>query len=422
VVPFVSNLFLLLTTLYVILRIDWQLALIALAVAPVLFALARTYKPRLRRRSREARTLETNAMSVIQEVLSSLRVVKAFAQEKREEERFVARSKEGMRARLSIALAEGGLGLLIGMTTAVGFAAVLVVGVRSVQAGTLTLGTLLLVTSYLNQIYSPLKTISRKFASVQTHLTSAERAFGLLDVEPDVEDRPGARTLRRARGGFVFENVSFAYPGHPPVLSDVSFRVEAGTRVGLAGETGSGKTTLAGLLLRFHDPSAGRILLDGADLREIRLGDLREQFSLVPQDPVLFSTSIEENIAYARPQASHEDVVAAARAANAHEFIMDLPEGYRTRVGERGMRLSGGERQRVALARAFLKDAPILVLDEPTSALDPGTEEAVLDAMTRLMERRTTLIVAHRPSTLDACDQVLVLRDGRLVQPVEAAS
>jgi ATP-binding cassette subfamily B protein len=422
VVPFVGAAFLLATTLYVILRIDWQLALIALAVAPVLFWLARTYKPRLRRRSREARKLETDALSVIQEVLTSLRVVKAFAQERREEERFVERSKEGMRARLSIAWAEGGLGLLIGLTTALGAAAVLVVGVRNVQAGTLTLGTLLLVISYLNSIYSPLKTISRKFASIQTHLASAERAFGLLDVAPDVEDRPGARTLRRARGAFVFEGVSFAYPGNPQVLCDVSFRVDAGTRVGLAGETGSGKTTLAGLLLRFHDPSAGRILLDGVDLRELRLADLREQFSLVPQDPVLFSTSVEENIAYARPQASHDQVVAAAKAANAHEFICALPEGYGTRVGERGMRLSGGERQRVAIARAFLKDAPILVLDEPTSALDPDTESAVLEAMARLMEKRTTLIIAHRPTTLEACDQVLVLRDGAMVSTLGAAS
>jgi ATP-binding cassette subfamily B protein len=264
--------------------------------------------------------------------------------------------------------------------------------------------------------------MSRKVASVQMHLAGAERAFALLDQPCDVEERPDALPLGRARGDFVFERVTFAYPGSTPVLRDASFRIAVGTRVGLAGETGSGKTTIAGLMLRFHDPVEGRILLDGIDLRDLRLRDLRKQFSVVPQDAVLFSTTIEENIAYARPEASHDEVVAAARAAGAHAFIESFPDGYGTRVGERGMRLSGGERQRVALARAFLKDAPVLVLDEPTSALDPATEREVLEAMERLMRGRTTLIIAHRESTLDACDQVLVLRDGTLVHPVEAAS
>jgi ATP-binding cassette subfamily B protein len=421
-VPLVSSAVTLASMLYVSLRIDWQLALIALSVSPVLFFLARAYRRNLRSRSRQAKRLETDAMAVVQEVLTSLRVVKAFAQEDREQERFERRFGESMRARLAIARQEGGLGLLMGLTLALGTAAVLVIGVKNVQAGALTLGSLLLLMVYLTQLYSPLKTISRKVASVQSHLASAERAFALLDEAPDVEERPGARGLARARGAFAFEGVSFAYPGSRQVLRNITCQVAAGTRLGLAGETGSGKTTLASLLMRFHDPASGRILLDGVDLRDLRLRDLREQFSLVPQDPVLFSTSIEENIAYARPQASRDEVVAAARAANAHDFIEALPEGYRTLVGERGMRLSGGERQRVALARAFLKDAPILVLDEPTSALDTGTERGVLEAMRRLMRNRTTLIIAHRVSTLLACDQVLTLRDGELVRAVGVPS
>jgi ATP-binding cassette subfamily B protein len=327
-----------------------------------------------------------------------------------------------MRARLGIAWAEGRLGMLLGLTMAAGTAAVLVVGARNVQAGALTLGGLLQVMAYLGQLYAPLKTIGKKVAGLQRQMAGAERAFALLDERPDVEERPGARPLRRARGALEFEGVRYAHDDGRPVLRDVGFRIPAGARVGLAGQTGAGKTTLAGLLLRFADPDAGRVLLDGADLRELRLEDLRRQFSVVPQDTVLFSTSIEENIAYARPGATPEQVRAAARAANAHDFIESFPEGYATRVGERGMRLSGGERQRVALARAFLKDAPVLVLDEPTSALDPGTEGEVLEAMDRLMRDRTTLIIAHRSTLLDACDEVYVLRDGVVAAAVGVAS
>jgi ATP-binding cassette subfamily B protein len=291
-----------------------------------------------------------------------------------------------------------------------------------VQAGALTLGGLLQVMAYLGALYAPLKTISRKVASVQSHLAGAERAFAVLDERPDVEERPDALPLRRARGALAFEDVRFAHDDGREILRGVSFAMAPGSRVGLAGVTGAGKTTLASLLLRFHDPTAGRVLLDGVDLRDLRLADLRGQFAVVPQEAVLFSTSIEENIAYARPEASRQEVVAAAKAANAHAFIEALPDGYRTAVGERGMRLSGGERQRIALARAFLKDAPLLVLDEPTSALDARTESDVLQAMDRLMRDRTTLIIAHRPSLLQACDQVLLLRDGTLVAARDAAA
>jgi ATP-binding cassette subfamily B protein len=270
--------------------------------------------------------------------------------------------------------------------------------------------------AYLAQLYAPLKTMSKKAGSLQSYLASAERAFALLDEEPDVNERPRARAVRRVRGEVVFDNVSFSYDGEQPVLQDVSIRVRSGTRVGVAGATGAGKTTCVSLLNRFYDPTKGRILLDGVDLRDYRLADLRAQFAIVLQEPLLFSTSIGENIAYARPEASSEDIAAAAVAAGAHEFVAKLPDGYNTLVGERGVRLSGGERQRVSLARAFLKDAPVLILDEPTSSVDVNTEAAIMEAMYRLMEGRTTFMIAHRLSTLEGCDERIELASGRVTQ------
>ena len=415
VIPFITAAFTLVSMLYVTFRLDWQLATVALAVSPFLFIIAKIYRRQLRHQSRQAKRLESAALSVIQEALTALRVVKAFGQEDREQARFVRRSSESMRARIRLAFAEGGLGLLLGLTTAIGTAAVLFIGVRNVLAGTLTLGALLLVMGYLSQLYSPLKTISKKIASIQSHLASAERASALLDEAPDVSERPGARPVRRAEGALAFHHVSFSYDGAQPVLADISFDVPAGTRVGIAGKTGAGKTTLMGLLTRFYDPTAGQILLDGLDLRDYKLADLRDQFAIVLQEPVLFSSSIAENIAYACPDASEEEIVQAAKAANAHDFIVDLSDGYETQVGERGMCLSGGERQRIALARAFLKDAPILIMDEPTSSVDMKTEAGIMEAMERLMYGRTTFMIAHRLTTLENCDVLLVIEDGQLV-------
>jgi ATP-binding cassette subfamily B protein len=349
---------------------------------------------------------------VVQEVLTSLRVVKAFGQEDREQERFVRHYERGLVARLQLLLAEGGLRTLTGLTTAVATAAVLFVGVRHVQTGILTLGDLLLVMAYLAQLHQPITTMSSRAAGLQSHLAGAERAMALLDRIPDVVDQPNAKRIQRAQGDLVFRNVSFAYPDGPPVLENVSFEVRAGTRLGIAGQTGIGKSTVVSLATRFYDPTAGAILLDGSDLRDYRLDDLREQFGIVLQDSVLFSTTVAENIAYAKPDASPEEIEAAARAANAHDFISRLEKGYDTLVGERGMSLSGGERQRIALARAFLKDAPILILDEPTSSVDVGTESLIMEAMTRLMHGRTTIMIAHRLSTLADCDQFLLLERG----------
>lgn len=415
VLPFVTASVTFVSMLYVIFKIDWQLALVALVVSPILALSTRISRRSLRRQSRQVKMVESAAFSVVQEVLGALRLVKAFGQEDREQQRFVRHASEGMRARIRYTLAVNLLGLLRGMATTLGTAAVLYIGVRHVQLGILSLGGLLVVMGYLSQLYSPLRTISRKIASLQSHLVSAERAFALLDEAPDVAERPDARAIARANGAIAVRCVSFTYDGAQPILKDVDFSIPAGMRVGIAGSTGAGKTTLMSLMTRFYDPTDGQILLDGVDLRDYKVTDLRDQFAIVLQETVLFSTTIGENIAYARPDASEEQIVRAARAANAHDFIVGLPEGYDTQVGERGMRLSGGERQRIALARAFLKDAPILIMDEPTSSVDMKTETGILDAMERLMRARTTFMIAHRLTTLENCDLLLVIEDGRLV-------
>lgn len=413
-IPLVAAFITLGAMIYVTARIDWQLALVALTVAPFLYLFTRIYKKRMRSRYRDVKGLESDALQVLQEVLTSLRVVKAFGREADEQERFVQHSSKGVRAHIRLAFTEGLFSLLINLSAALGAAAVLFIGIRNVQAGVLTLGELLMVIAYIAQLYSPLKTISKTVGTLQSSLASIERSYELIDEAPEVRERPDALSIKRAAGEIEFRQVSFAYEDQTPVLQDISFHIAAGMRVGIAGRTGAGKTTLVSLVARFYDPTVGEILLDKVDLRDYKLADLRDQFAIVLQEPVLFSTSIAENIAYARPGASEEEIIAAAQAANAHDFILNLPEGYQTTVGERGMRLSGGERQRISLARAFLKDAPILILDEPTSSVDVKTEAEIMDAMQRLMQGRTALMIAHRLSTLEKCDAILTLEQGRL--------
>ena len=413
-IPFITAAFTLVGMIYITTRIDWELAMVALAVAPVMLFLTHVFRQRIGREWWKVKEFESLSMSVVQEVLGALRVVKAYGQEDHEKERFLRHYYKNVQGQVRLASISGVLELLIGLTIAAGTAATLFIGVHHVQSGILTLGSLLLVMAYLAQLYSPLETISRKMVDLQASLVSAARAFTLLDETHDVAEKRDALPVGRASGAITFHDVSFAYPGGPPVLRNISFDIVPGSRVGIRGMTGAGKTTLISLLTRFYEPTAGQVLLDGIDLRNYKLRDLRDQFAIVLQDPVLFSTSIAENIAYARPQASEEEIIEAAKFANAHDFIARLPNGYETQVGERGMRLSGGERQRISLARAFLKDAPILILDEPTSSVDARTEAVIVGAMVRLMQGRTTVIISHRLSALKNSDVLLVIQDGRL--------
>lgn len=344
-----------------------------------------------------------------------IRVVVAFGRERHEQIRFAERAATALRRKVMAVFLEGLLGILIALTIAAGMAGVLFVGIWHVLQGRLLLGDFLLMMFYLGMVYQPLQALATKTSGVQAALAGAARAFTVLDAKPDVVDRPGARDIERTLGAVEFRGVSFSYD-ETPVLSDISFRVAPQTRVGILGPTGAGKSTLLSLLPRFYDPTAGQVLLDGVDLRDYKLADLREQFAVVLQDTALVSMTLAENIAYGRPDATREEIIRAAQLADAHTFIMQTPHGYDSEVGERGTRLSGGERQRIALARAFLRNAPVLILDEPTSAVDAATEGKVLEALERLMQNRTTFIISHSAGVVEKCDLLLYLGEGRIKQ------
>jgi ATP-binding cassette, subfamily B, bacterial len=416
--PLLSALLNFLSLFYVTLRLDWKMAVIAISVAPVLLLLARRSGRHTRTGWEGIKRLDSSAMLVLHEALSSIRVVKAFARERLEDRRFRFRSRERMREQVRVASRQAGYHVLIATSITAGTAAAMWVGVRHVQKGVLTLGDLLLVMAYLAQLYDPLRVISSKLPELQGWMVSVERAMSLFQDPPEAHDRRSAKSPLphlMTEGHVTFCDVSFASPGSILALERVSFDIPPGTRVGIIGPSGSGKSTLVNLLLRFYDPLKGEILLDGRDLRSYALGDLRRQFSIILQDPVVFSGSVAENIAYGRPDASRAEIIEAARAAMAHDFIIGLPEGYETAIGERGCRLSGGERQRLAIARAFLRGSPILILDEPTSAVDVRTELDIMRAAADLARGRTTFVIAHRLSTVRDCDLILALQHGRLV-------
>jgi ATP-binding cassette, subfamily B, bacterial len=413
-VPFTTATLMVIAILYVTARIDWQLVLIAIGVSVVLMWATNWYAGRLRESWHRAKEMDSSAMSLAQEILGSLRIVKAFGGETREQQRFVSQSGKGVWLRIAVSFRAGIFKLIVGLTIAVGMALALFLGGLHVRSNRITIGDLVMVMAYLAQLYTPLSMTTNKIGALQTALAGIERAFSVLDEPAEVVERPQARSLARAEGSVILQHVSFGHRDDGLVLEDVSFEVPAGSSVGIVGRTGAGKTTLVNLLSRFYDPTHGHVLLDGVDIRDYKLTDLRNQFGLVPQDPVLFSRTIAENISYASADAREHDIIEAAKAANAHAFIMRLPEGYRTIVGERGVTLSGGERQRIALARAFLKNAPILILDEPTSSIDLKTEASIMEATQRLICGRTAFIIAHRPSTLENCDVLLTIERGKV--------
>src|SRR6266487_3239209 len=413
-VPFTTAALTVIAILYVTARIDWELVLIAIGVSLVLMWTTYWYVGRLRQSWHRAKEMDSSAMSLVQEVLGSLRVVKAFGGETREQHRFVLQSGKGVWLRIAVSYRAGIFKLIVGLTIAAGMALALFFGGLHVRSNRITIGDLVMVMAYLAQLYTPLSMTTNKIGALQTALAGIERAFSVLGEPAEVIERSHARPLARAEGSVSFRHVSFAHRDDHPVLENVSFEVPAGSSVGIVGRTGAGKTTLVNLLSRFYDPTDGQVLLDGVDIREYKLADLRNQFGLVPQDPVLFSRTIADNIAYASAGAVENDIIEAAKAANAHDFIMRLPEGYRTIIGERGATLSGGERQRIALGRAFLKNAPILILNEPTSSIDLKTEASIMEATQRLIGGRTAFIIAHRFSTLENCDILLTIEHGKV--------
>ena len=421
---FQNGLVSLMTALATLLGIGWimwlldsRIALSALAVAvPLGWLITRLDRP-MSQGSMRVHESESAVSARVQETMSGIRAVQAFGQERREQKRFQNQADESLRAMLRLTLVESGSQALVGSLLAAGTATVIWLAASSAVRGELTAGDVVLAAAYVAMLYKPLETLAYTATTVQGASAGARRVFEILDCKLQIVDAPTATPLmERARGAITLESVAFEYEEGVPALRGVSASIRAGSCVALVGASGAGKTTLASLLLRFYDPTSGTISLDGRDLRSITLNSLRESVAFVPQEPVLFGTSLRENIAYGRPGASTEEIEAAARAAGAHGFIQDLPEGYETVLGERGVTLSGGERQRISIARAFLRDAPVLILDEPTSALDAETEVDLLQQLSRLKQGRTTIIIAHRLSTIRDADWIIALKDGKVVE------
>lgn len=421
-IPLITASLTLIGMVFVTMRIDPALALVCLGIVPLLLGLTLACSQLVRLRSKMIKDLDSSAMSVIQEVLGCIRVIKAFGQEDREHERFIRRSNQRVSGQVKLALWQAVFNMLIGLTLAGGTAAALYIGVKHVRSQTLTVGSLLIVMAYIAQMYQPLQLLTGKITDLQSWMISLERCFVLLRQSPEISENPSALPITRARGEFEFRKVSFEYAGSGRGLSNISLTIPAGSRVGIVGATGAGKTTLLNLIMRFYDPTEGQVLLDGVDLRDYRIADLRRQFAVVLQEPVLFDASIAENIAYGKRNATDGEIMAAAQSASADEFISNLANGYETSAGERGVALSGGERQRISLARAFLRDSPVLILDEPTSSVDTNTETAILSATATLMQGRTTFMIAHRLNTLRCCNFILVLENGRLAEIRESVS
>jgi len=397
-------------------RIDPELALLSLTVVPFVYYSIGYYSRKIIPRLTDVRTLEWGTLSILFESMAMLRVVAAFARERHLHNRFRERGSLTADARVGVTVRQAVFSLAVSTCTAAGTALILGFGALHVLDRRLTVGELLVVLSYIAAVYQPLQTISSTVGSLQTQLIAIQGAWMILDEPPGIQDHDGAVPLVHPRGAVAFEDVYFSYPEREGTLKAVDFAVDAGQRVAVVGPTGAGKTTLVSLLMRFYDVDAGCVRIDGRDVRDLTLRSLRENVSVVLQVPQLFSGTIADNIRFGRLDATEEEIVAAARAANAVDFIEALPEGFDTELGEGGAQLSVGERQRISVARAFLKDAPILVLDEPTSSIDSRTEGVILDALDELMYGRTTFMIAHRLSTIRHADQILVLNHGELVE------
>ena len=403
-------------TFIIMLQLDWQLTMVSLAIVPLVVGAIYLFAHRIRRESTSIQEQESAVLTQAQEGLSSIRMVHAFGREEFEVRQFQQQALQSLQANLRLTLTNVNSALVISTLMVVGTAAMYYIGSLHVLAGTLTLGSLLIFSAYLLMLYQPLESLTYTAWAMEGATAGAKRCFEVLDREDDVRDSPNAVSISSAKGAISFQSVNFGYAGDRHVLRDVDLRIEPNQIVGLVGGTGAGKSTLMSLVPRFYDASTGFVRLDERDVREITKRSLRAQIAIVLQDTLLFSTTVRENIAYGRPDATEEEIIEAARRAQADDFIRQMPDGYASTVGERGGHLSVGQRQRIGIARAFLKNAPILLLDEPTSALDPTTEAAIMETIQELMRGRTTLIATHRLATIHGLDQIIVLEHGRVVE------
>ena len=403
-------------TFAIMVQLDWQLALLSLAIVPLLLVTIYFFAHRIRRESTFIQEQESAVLAQAQEGLSSIRMVHAFGREEWEVRQFHQQAQQSLQANLRLTLTNVNSALVISTLMVFGTAAMYYVGTLHVLAGTLTLGSLLVFSAYLLMLYQPLESLTYTAWAMEGATAGAKRCFEVLDREDDVKDSPNAIAITETKGAIALQNVTFAYAQDRDVLHEIDLQIPSNQIVALVGGTGAGKSTLLSLVPRFYDPTSGVVTLDGRDLRSITKKSLRANIAIVLQDTLLFSTTVRENIAYGRPGATDEEIVDAAKRAQAEEFIRQLPDGYESSVGERGGHLSVGQRQRIGIARAFLKNAPILLLDEPTSALDPTTEAAIMETIKELMRGRTTLIATHRLATIHRVDQIVVLDRGRVVE------
>jgi ATP-binding cassette subfamily B protein len=416
VLPILSAMILLAGMLIVLFPMDSTLTLLALTVVPILFILISAFNRRIVEVATEVRDADARVYSLVQWGIAAIKVVQAFTKEEEEHRRFMGASRESLRATLRLynwqTLYSGAVSVVIAGGTAV----VVYAGARAVLSGTLSLGQLIIFVSYLAQLYTPINQITQSWGLIAGARVGAARVFEVLETEADLKSGPRQFPPSGARGDVAWRDISFRYRPEIPVLKDVGLEVQAGSKIAIVGPTGAGKSTLLGLLPRFFDPTTGSVQIDGLDVREYQIASLRRQISMVLQPPLIFPLSVADNIAYGRPGANQAEIENAARQARIHDMIVRLPEGYQTQLGEAGVVLSEGEKQRITIARALLRNAPILILDEPTSALDVETEALVMAAIERLMEGRTTFIIAHRLSTVRRCDRILVLRDGIIAE------
>jgi ATP-binding cassette subfamily B protein/subfamily B ATP-binding cassette protein MsbA len=411
-----SAFILLLGMFAIMLWVDLYLTLLAVAVCPLLFAAIALLDGKMSRAADLAREKQSTVYSEVQRSFAGMRVIQAFTKEEEEQRRFVKASTESLAADLRLYTLQNYYYALINVLIAGGTAAILWVGTRHVLAGDLSIGGMVVFTSYLASLYTPLNSIFQTWGLVQSAKVGVRRAFEVLDSEEPVPDGSRAFPPSGARGEIVFEDVSFGYNGAQSVLKNINLHVPAGAKVAIVGATGVGKSTLVSLLPRFYDPQAGRITIDGIEIREFQLKSLRRQIAMILQPPLVFPFSIRDNIAYGRPEASMSEIIAAARIAQIHDTIERLPDGYRTIVSEQGATLSEGERLRLTIARAILRDSPILILDEPTASVDAQTEAFIMEGLEKLTAHRTTFIIAHRLSTVRQADIIVVLRGGQIVE------